>query len=89
MEPMTLRLAWYRGVLAAQVLTIPEDREQNVNMSHEDNICVDYQTSTSTTQGEKCWKPMHDFTLSQRETKTFEFDAEDVESLRLRLRVDT
>mmetsp|Transcript_14332 Transcript_14332/g.23992 ORF Transcript_14332/g.23992 Transcript_14332/m.23992 type:complete len:110 (-) Transcript_14332:81-410(-) len=57
-----------------------------VNMSHEDNICVDYQTST--TQGEKCWKAMHDFTLSQWETKTFEFDAEDAESLRLRLRVD-
>jgi len=57
-----------------------------VNMSHEDNICIDYQTST--TQGEKCWKAMHDFPLSQWETKTFEFGAEDAESLRLRLRVD-
>ncbi|KAL7496372.1 hypothetical protein ACHAWT_004528 [Skeletonema menzelii] len=58
-----------------------------VNMSHEDNMCIDYQTST--TLGEHCWKAIHDFPLSQWETKTFEFDAEDdTESLRLRLRVD-
>ena len=57
-----------------------------VNMSHEDNICIDYQTSTS--QGETCWKALHDFPLSQWETKTFEFDAANTESLRLRLRVD-
>ena len=57
-----------------------------VNLSHDDNFCIDYQTSTS--QGEKCWKAMHDFPLSQWKTKTFEFEAENTESLRLRLRLD-
>ncbi len=57
-----------------------------VNLSHDDSFCIDYQTSTF--QGEKCWKAMHDFPLSQWETKSFEFDAENTESLRLRLRMD-
>jgi trypsin len=57
-----------------------------VNLSHDDNFCVDYQTNTL--HGEKCWKAMHDFPLAQWETKTFEFDAENTESLRLRLRLD-
>jgi len=57
-----------------------------VDLSHDDNICIDYQTSTS--HGEKCWKALHDFPLSQWETKSFEFDAENTESLRLRLRMD-
>ena len=57
------------------------------SMSHEDNICIDYQTSSA--HGEHCWKALHDFQLSQWETKTFEFDAgDDTESLRLRLRLD-
>jgi secreted trypsin-like serine protease len=42
-----------------------------VSMSHEDNICVDYQTST--THGEKCWKALHEIPISQWATKTFEF----------------
>jgi len=58
-----------------------------VNMSHEDNICVDYQTST--THGEKCWKALHDIPISEWVTKTFEFEAENTASLRLRLRMDS
>ena len=67
----------------------------SVGMSHEDSICVDYQmrnasTNAQTITGEKCWKALHDFPVSQWETKTFEFDAgEDPESLRIRLRVDS
>ena len=60
-----------------------------VNMSHEDNICVDYQTSTTHAHGEKCWTALHEFPMSQWETKTFEFEAKDAESLRLRLRLDS
>ena len=60
-----------------------------VNMSHEDNICVDYQTSTAHAHDEKCWTALHEFPMSQWETKTFEFEAKDAESLRLRLRLDS
>ncbi|KAL7450233.1 hypothetical protein ACHAWC_002186, partial [Mediolabrus comicus] len=66
----------------------------SVGMSHEDSICVDYQMrnasiNAQTTTGEKCWKALHDFPVSQWETKTFDFDAEEAESLRIRLRVDS
>ena len=58
-----------------------------VQMGHEDDICIDYQTNTN--HGVQCWKALHDIPLSQWSTKTFEFEAEDAESLRLRLRLDS
>ena len=60
-----------------------------VNMNHDDSICIDYQTMSTQKGGERCWKALHDFHLSQWVTKTFEFDAKDAEALRIRLRVDS
>ena len=59
-----------------------------INLTHEDSLCVDYQTSNSQ-RGENCWKALHDFAAFQWVTKSFEFDAPDAETVRFRLRVDS
>jgi len=58
-----------------------------VTMTHEDSICVDYETKKE--KGQQCWQALHDFQPSQWATNTFEFEANDARAFKFRLRLDS